>query len=155
LRPVDVAERDVVDRRKGAGREGFERADVDFAHRFAAAGADRGQVAGGDQRQFAAEFGFQFGGDRGGYRRRMHGAVMPLNGLLQRLLLVFGALPGLALQHVARTDERNGADDAARLAIALRQDLYLCRRIIRGCADHRGARQASSSRLSPSVATES
>ena len=50
LWPMNVPERDVIRGRKGRRREGLERADVDFAHRFAGACADRGQVAGGDQR---------------------------------------------------------------------------------------------------------
>ena len=51
---MNVAERDVIDRRKGAGRKGVQRADIDFAHRLAGAGADGCQVAGGNQRQLAA-----------------------------------------------------------------------------------------------------
>ena len=124
LRPVDVAERDVVGRRKGSGGEGFEGADVDFTDRFAGAGADRGQVAGGDDGQRAAEIRAEFGGKGalafdGGCE---HAGVMFLDGGLQRHLLVFGALPGLALQHVARADKGNSTDDAARFAVALGQD---------------------------------
>ena len=78
LRPVDVAERDVVDGRKGRGRERLQRADVNFPHRLAAAGADGGQVAGGDDRQRQAEFVALR------QRRGMHGGIVLLDGLLQR-----------------------------------------------------------------------
>ena len=64
---------------------------------------------------------------------------MFLNGRLQRQLFVFGTLPGLALQHVARADEGDGADDAAGFAVALRQDDDLRRRVGVCCADDGGS----------------
>jgi len=64
---------------------------------------------------------------------------MRLDGRLQRQLLVFGALPGLTLQHIARADEGDGANDAAGLAVALRQDDGLRRRVCLRCGNDRGA----------------
>ncbi len=126
--------RDVVGRREGAGREGFERADVDFAHRFAGAGADRGQVAGGDDRAGRCR-ARPFFARAAAFDRQ----IVLLDRLLQRQLLVFGALPGLAVQHVARADEGDGGDDAAGRAVALRQHDDLRADVFVRRGDHRGA----------------
>ena len=115
LRLVDVAQGNVVRRRKGVGGEGLQRAHVDFAHRLAAAGAYGGEVAGGDERQPRAVAALPrcLLGECGG----IHLGVGGSNGALQGLLLVLRALPSLAGLHVARTDKGQGADDAARRPI--------------------------------------
>ena len=110
-----MAEGDVVRRRKGAGGKGVETADIDLPHRLAGAGAHGGQVAGGDDRQRRA----QFRAARLGQGVEL--GVVALDGLLQRLALVIGALPGLALQHVTRPHEGNAAEQRAELAVAATQ----------------------------------
>src|SRR5690606_27981876 len=103
LRPMDVAQGNVVGRREGAGREGFQRADVDLAHRFAGAGADGGQVPAGDDRKPAA----QLVAARLGTDEEL--LVVIVDRGLQRLLLVLRTLPGLAAQQIARSQEGYGA----------------------------------------------
>ncbi|MNN44964.1 hypothetical protein D3C81_1592750 [compost metagenome] len=105
-----MSQGDVVRRREGIGGEGFQRADVDFPHRLAGAGAHRGQVSGGDDRQSAAQLAAALLG------QGEELLVVVLDGLLQGQLLVRRALPRLALQHIPRTDEGNGAEDGTHLA---------------------------------------
>ena len=67
-------------------------------------------------------------GGLSGLRRGIDLGIGVLDGGLQAALLVLRALAGLAVQHVARPDEGQGADDAAGLAAgALWQgDQVLC-----------------------------
>ena len=111
LRLVDMAQRNVVGGRESIGGKGFERAHIDLAHRLVAAGAHGGQMAGGDDGQFAAQRGLQLLLQIQG--RFIHLLIGGLNGGLQGQLLVLRALTGLALLYVAGADKGQGTDDAA------------------------------------------
>ena len=51
LRPVDVAQRDIIGRREVLRRESIQRTNINVTHSVTFAGANGGQVAGGDNRQ--------------------------------------------------------------------------------------------------------
>lgn len=65
--------------------------------------------------------------------------IMQLDCRLQGQLLGFGALPGLAEQHIARTNERRGAQQGAWLAGAIGQQQQLMGRVVVHGGNHRGA----------------
>ena len=130
LRPVDMPQGDIGRRRKGAGGKGLQAADINLAHRIAGTRPDRGQMARGNNRQVAAQLG-TFGLGQG-----IEGLVMLLNRLLQRLLLVLRALPGLAFQHIARADKGDGAENRPRRAIAPMQHQQLFSQIITDTRNH-------------------
>lgn len=141
LRLVDMAKSDVAGRREGIGRKGLQCAHIDLAHRFIAAGAHCGQMAGGnDGQQFALAGLYLLLSLKG---CGIHTLVGGRNRGLQCLLLVLRALSGLALLHITWTDEGQGADDAARLAgrAAQRQRDHMPG-LVAGRADHLGAQVA-------------
>ena len=97
-------------------------------------------MAGGDEGHRPAQLALQL--RLPGLSCRVHLLVIGLDGGLHGLLLVLGALPGLALQHIARADKGHGTHNAARFSVAtaLGQHDQVIRRLA-DIANHRGAQK--------------
>ena len=132
LRPVNMAQGDIGRRRKGAGGKGFQAADINLAHRLAGAGTDGGQVAGGDNRQLAAQL-IALGTGQG-----IQLLIVLLDGALQVLLFALCTLAGLAEQHIAWANKRNGAKNRPRLAGAVMQHQHLFLQLSADAGNHSG-----------------
>ena len=126
LRPVNMAEGNIINGGKMAGGERLQRADVDIAHRIALAGANGGQVAAGDDRQrtIAAQ-------GAGGFVLLL---IIVADSVQQQLLFFAAGVSGLAGDQLARAQEGDRAKYGAGRAVALRQN----KGSMAGAGHHRG-----------------